>query len=58
MIATDGMENSSREYNRAQIQEIIKRQQEVYDWQILFIGANMNASSRWRRVMAFRLRRR
>jgi hypothetical protein len=42
-IATDGMENSSREYNRAQIQEIIKRQQEVYNWQILFIGANMNA---------------
>jgi hypothetical protein len=43
VIATDGMENSSREYNRTQIQEIIKRQQEAYNWQILFIGANMNA---------------
>ena len=43
VIATDGMENSSREYNRTQIQEIIRRQQEDYNWQILFIGANMNA---------------
>jgi hypothetical protein len=43
IIATDGMENSSREYNRWQIQEIIKRQQEVYSWQILFIGANVDA---------------
>ena len=43
VVATDGMENSSREYNRSQIQEIIKRQQEVYSWQILFIGANMDA---------------
>jgi hypothetical protein len=43
VIATDGMENSSREYRRPQIQEIIKQQQDVYSWQILFIGANMNA---------------
>ena len=43
VIATDGMENSSREYQRPQIQQIIKQQQDVYSWQILFIGANMNA---------------
>ena len=43
VIATDGMENSSREYNRQQIREIIQHQQQVYSWQILFIGANMNA---------------
>ncbi|HEX4786960.1 MAG TPA: VWA domain-containing protein [Actinospica sp.] len=43
VVATDGMENSSREYTRWQIQEIIKRQQELYSWQILFIGANMDA---------------
>ena len=43
VIATDGMENSSREYKRPQIQEIIRRQQEVYSWQLLFIGANMDA---------------
>jgi hypothetical protein len=43
VVATDGMENSSRECSRRQIQEIIKRQQETYSWQILFIGANMDA---------------
>ena len=43
VIATDGMENSSREYKRPRIQEIIKQQQEVYSWQVLFIGANMDA---------------
>ena len=43
VIATDGMENASREYKRPQIQESIKLQQEAYSWQILFIGANMDA---------------
>ena len=43
VIATDGMENSSREYKRPQVQEIIKRQQDLYSWQLLFIGANMDA---------------
>lgn len=43
VIATDGMENSSREYDRRRIGETIRLQQEVYNWQILFIGANMNA---------------
>jgi hypothetical protein len=43
VIATDGMENSSREYDRRQIREIIEHQQQVYGWQILFIGANMDA---------------
>lgn len=43
VIATDGMENSSREYDRGQIRAAIWHQQEVYSWQILFIGANMDA---------------
>jgi hypothetical protein len=43
VIATDGMENASREYKRPQIQEIITHQQDVYGWQMLFIGANMDA---------------
>jgi hypothetical protein len=43
VIATDGMENASREYSRPQIQEIITHQQDVYSWQTLFIGANMDA---------------
>ena len=43
VIATDGMETSSREYKRPQIQELITHQQDVYSWQLLFIGANMDA---------------
>ena len=43
VIATDGMENASREYKRPQIQEIITHQQDAYSWQVLFIGANMDA---------------
>ncbi|MBR7831334.1 hypothetical protein KDK95_33830 [Actinospica sp. MGRD01-02] len=43
VIATDGMENASREYKRPQIQEIITHQQDVYGWQTLLIGANMDA---------------
>lgn len=43
VIATDGMENASREYKRPQIREIITHQQDVYGWQTLFIGANMDA---------------
>ena len=43
VIATDGMENSSQEYDRRQIREIIQHQQQVYSWQVLFIGANMDA---------------
>ncbi|HWG28699.1 VWA domain-containing protein [Actinospica sp.] len=43
VIATDGMENASREYSRPQIQEIITHQQDFYSWQTLFIGANMDA---------------
>lgn len=43
VIATDGDENSSREYTADQIREIIRVQREVYDWQTPFIGANMDA---------------
>jgi hypothetical protein len=43
VIATDGAENSSREYTGEQIREIIQGQREAYQWQTLFIGANMDA---------------
>jgi Mg-chelatase subunit ChlD len=43
VIATDGEENSSREYTAEQIREIIRGQREVYGWQTLFIGANIDA---------------
>jgi hypothetical protein len=43
VIVTDGQENSSREYTKAQVKEMIERQQNVYKWQFTFLGANQDA---------------
>jgi uncharacterized protein YegL len=43
VIVTDGKENSSHEFTKAQIKEMIKRQQEQYNWQFTFLGANQDA---------------
>ena len=43
VITTDGMENASKHYSYEKVQEMIKRQQEKYDWEFLFIGANIDA---------------
>jgi hypothetical protein len=43
VIVTDGEENSSREFSKAQIKEMIDRQQTQYHWQFTFLGANQDA---------------
>lgn len=43
VIVTDGEENSSREYNLAQIRHMIEEQSGVYNWQFVYLGANQNA---------------
>ncbi|MBR2783505.1 MAG: VWA domain-containing protein [Firmicutes bacterium] len=43
VITTDGYENSSRRYSYDQVQRMVKRQQEKYGWEFLFLGANMDA---------------
>ena len=43
VITTDGMENASREYSYERIQKMIKHQQEKYNWEFIFIGANIDA---------------
>lgn len=43
VIVTDGKENASKEFNRAQIKEMIERQQRDYNWQFTFLGANQDA---------------
>ena len=43
VIVTDGEENSSREYTKAQIKDMIQHQQDVYKWQFTFLGANQDA---------------
>jgi len=42
LIATDGLENSSREY-RDKIAPVITGQREKYGWEIIYIGANQDA---------------
>ena len=45
VITTDGMENASREYTYGEVKKMIKRQQEKYGWEFLFLGANIDAVS-------------
>ena len=42
IITTDGLENSSKEYNRKSIQKLIKSHS---NWEFLYIGANIDSYS-------------
>jgi hypothetical protein len=42
-VMTDGEENSSREFTREQVFEMVKHQTDVYKWAFLFLGANQDA---------------
>lgn len=43
VIITDGEENSSRKFTKAQVQEKVKHQTEKYSWAFTYIGANVDA---------------
>ena len=43
VITTDGMENASRRYTANEVRNMVKRQQEKYGWEFLFLGANIDA---------------
>ena len=43
VITTDGMENASRRYSYRRVKEMIERQKKRYDWEFIFLGANINA---------------
>lgn len=43
MVITDGHENSSREYSHLHIKEMVEKQQNQYNWQFAFLGANIDA---------------
>ena len=43
VIITDGEENSSREHSKEQVQEMVKHQEEKYDWAFVYLGANVDA---------------
>ncbi len=43
VIATDGLENSSKEFTQAKVAEMVKHQTEKYSWDFIYIGANQDA---------------
>jgi len=45
IITTDGMENASREYSLQQINQMIKHQTDKYNWEFIFLGANIDAEA-------------
>lgn len=44
VITTDGMENSSKEFTYEKVRELIKHQKEKYNWEFIFLGANIDAA--------------
>ena len=42
-ITTDGYENASHSYTLSRIKEMITHQREVYKWEFVFLGANIDA---------------
>ena len=44
VIITDGMENASEEYSYSQINKMIDHQKKNYDWEFIFLGANIDAA--------------
>ena len=45
VITTDGMENASHRYTKAEVKAMVERQKERYGWEFLFLGANIDAIS-------------
>jgi hypothetical protein len=43
VILTDGQENSSKEFKKAKIKEMIQHQTDAYRWQFTFLAANQDA---------------
>lgn len=43
VITTDGHENSSRLWTKADVRSLITQQQDIYKWKFVFLGANMDA---------------
>lgn len=43
VILTDGEENSSREFTKKQINDMITHQKDVYKWEFIYLAANQDA---------------
>jgi uncharacterized protein YegL len=42
-IVTDGYENSSKDWNREQVRKLVQKQRDQWQWEFVFLGANMDA---------------
>lgn len=45
LIITDGQENSSRNFSKEQIKAMVEHQRGTYQWEFVFMGANIDAIS-------------
>lgn len=43
VILTDGFENASQEYDLHKVRELIRDREDNKNWQVIFLGANMDA---------------
>lgn len=50
VITTDGYENSSKEYTYDKIKKMIKNQKNKYNWEFIFLGANIDAANTAKQV--------
>lgn len=44
VITTDGLENASTEFTYDKIRQMISKQEEIYNWQFIFMGANLDVA--------------
>jgi hypothetical protein len=44
-IITDGEENSSKEFTNEKVKELVELQKNVYSWEFMFMGANIDSFS-------------
>ena len=45
LIMTDGYENASKEFSKAQVKALVESTTKQYDWNYVFIGANIDAAA-------------
>jgi uncharacterized protein YegL len=43
VVMTDGEENASHEFTQPQIKDMVKHQSDQYQWEFLFLGANIDS---------------
>ena len=43
VITTDGMENASKEFTYDKIKSMVEKQKKKYNWEFIFLGANIDA---------------